>query len=138
MADEQAAPRLYEVLLPLAPYGADTENGWITLGSTSRLLGHLALLLGRADDATRHFEDALAFDTRLEAPLWQGYDRVGLARALHARGGREDREHAFALATEALAWARERELARLTTHAEAALAALRVALPSRRKGRRAG
>lgn len=138
LADEREALRLYEPLLPLAPYGADTENGWITLGSTSRLLGHLALLLARFDDAERHFNDALAFDARMEAPLWQAYDRVGLARTLDVRGGRDDRERAFALAIEALAWARERELPRLMAYAEAALEALRADLPRRRTGRRDG
>jgi hypothetical protein len=136
VVDEQAALPLYELLLPLAPYGADTENGWVTLGSTSRIVGHLALLLGRPDDAAGHFEDALAFDARMEAPLWQAYDHVGLACTLGARGGREDRERAFALAVETLAWARERQLPRLTAHAEAALRSLRADLPRRRKGRR--
>jgi DNA-binding winged helix-turn-helix (wHTH) protein/tetratricopeptide (TPR) repeat protein len=138
LADAQEAPRLYELLLPLAPYGADTENGWVTLGSTSRILGHLALLLGRLDDAEHHFEAALAFDTRMEAPLWQGYDRVGLVRTLDARGGWDDRERAFALATEALAWARERELPRLMAHAGAALEALHADRPRRRSRPGAG
>jgi DNA-binding winged helix-turn-helix (wHTH) protein len=138
LEDEEAALQLYDLLLPLAPYGADTENGWVTLGSSSRILGHLALRLGRPADAERHFEDALAFDARMEAPLWQMYDRLGRARALAARGGPEDRERAFALATEALAWARERQLPRLTAHAEAALASLRAHRPRLRKGRRLG
>lgn len=65
----EAAERLYPRLLPHAGRFAVDGIGIAVLGSTARYLGLLAHLLGRADEATEHFEAALAAHRRAGSPL---------------------------------------------------------------------
>ena len=84
--DEAAyAPRLYEVLLPYGDYVVITHPE-INLGSAARYLGLLASVMGRADDAVRHFERALETNQRLGLRPWLARTQADLARTLLARG----------------------------------------------------
>ncbi|WP_217640672.1 BTAD domain-containing putative transcriptional regulator [Blastococcus tunisiensis] len=55
LGEQAAAVRLRERLLPAAGELAGAGSGLLTLGPTSRYLGHLASLLGRRDPATEHY-----------------------------------------------------------------------------------
>ena len=84
--DEAAhAPRLYEALLPYGDYVVTTHPE-INLGSAARYLGLLASVMGRADDAVRHFERALDTNERLGLRPWLARTQADLARTLLARG----------------------------------------------------
>jgi DNA-binding SARP family transcriptional activator len=100
--DEAAhAPRLYEALLPYADYVVITHPE-INLGSAARYLGLLASVMGRADDAVRHFERALETNERLGVRPWLARTQADLARTLLARGAPGDVDMAAELARAAL------------------------------------
>jgi hypothetical protein len=69
----------------------------LLLGCASRPLGMLARALGRFDEAERHFEVALAADTRMGARPWVAETQLAYAALLLERGGSEDRRRAEAL-----------------------------------------
>jgi DNA-binding SARP family transcriptional activator len=71
LEDTARAASLYELLLP---YGSLNAVGVpeFALDSTHRPLGVLATLLGRFEDAERHFEEALEMDERMGARPWVG------------------------------------------------------------------
>ena len=75
----------------------------LALGSTSRSLGILATLLGRFEDAARHFEEALRMNERMEAPPWLAHTQEEYARMLLRRNAPGDRERAEELAARAQA-----------------------------------
>ena len=105
LADERRAAILYDLLLPYADRCA-TTSFQAYRGSASRSLGLLATVLGRYDDAERHFEHALAINTRIRGRIWVVHTQHAYARMLVARDGPADRQRATALAAEALAEAR--------------------------------
>ena len=77
-------------------------------GAVDHHLGVLAAALGRADDAVRHFEDAIVVHERLAAWPWLARTRAELASVLAARGRRaDDRARVARLLDEAGAAARE-------------------------------
>lgn len=59
--------------------------------------------MGRFDDATRHFEDALAFERRMGAHTWLARAQIDCARMCLNRGAAGDTERAVQLLNEALA-----------------------------------
>jgi hypothetical protein len=59
----------------------------VSYGSSDRNLGELASMLGRADDATRHFEAALILNAR--TPVWLPHTQLAFARHLKACGEHE-------------------------------------------------
>jgi uncharacterized protein HemY len=63
----------------------------------SRYLGLVATTTQSWEDAERHFEDALAANARMGARPWLAHTESDYARMLHARNGRDDREHAQTL-----------------------------------------
>jgi hypothetical protein len=71
-------------------------------GAVSRYLGALAALLENWDDAARHFEDALALNERMDAPVWVAHSQYQYAAMLLARGVPSDRERALALLDSAI------------------------------------
>jgi DNA-binding SARP family transcriptional activator len=81
--DEQRA-ELYALLEPHAAHcvPASLAACW---GSAERILGRLALALGRARDAAGHFERAIAAEERLAAPALVERSRRELARAIEAQ-----------------------------------------------------
>jgi DNA-binding SARP family transcriptional activator/tetratricopeptide (TPR) repeat protein len=98
--ESQAAAALYRQLLPWsALYASDHPEGF--RGSLSRDLGQLATLLGRWDDAERHFEDALALNARAGALPWVARTQADYARLLRARGNDEERAEKLAAAARA-------------------------------------
>ncbi|MCG8587938.1 MAG: hypothetical protein MJE66_01465, partial [Proteobacteria bacterium] len=100
--DRPRARVLYDRLLPYADFVAVAELDELCLGSVGRSLGILATMDARWDDATRHFESALATNERIRARAWVAYTQHDFARMLHLRGQSTDQARAVALASEAL------------------------------------
>ena len=100
--DAQHARPLYALLLPYADRCA-LITSVDCLGSTARPLGLVATTLSRFDDAARHFETALAINSRIQSPLLIAHTQHGYARALLRRRGPGDRHHALELLDAALA-----------------------------------
>jgi tetratricopeptide (TPR) repeat protein len=90
-------------LVVVAPDSALNVPRTFALGSTSRPLGILASLVGRFDDAARHFDDALRMNERMEARPWVAHTQEAYARMLLRRNARGDREHADELLSRARA-----------------------------------
>jgi eukaryotic-like serine/threonine-protein kinase len=96
-----AAP-LYALLLPHGSLNAVAVPE-LALGSTNQPLGILATLLGRFDDAARHFEEALRMNERMGARPWLAHTQQDHARMLLRRNGPGDRERAEELLSQAQA-----------------------------------
>jgi hypothetical protein len=71
LGDAAAAERLYPLLAPVADRNAVIDHGWAATGPFARALAHLAVALGRPDDARAHFRDAAALTRRWGAPAWE-------------------------------------------------------------------
>jgi tetratricopeptide (TPR) repeat protein len=93
---------LYELLLPY-PDRIAVAYPEISTGSVARDLGLLATALERWDDATAHFEQALAANERIGAQPWLAHTCEDYARMLVARGRPGDGDRARALAERAVA-----------------------------------
>jgi len=74
----------------------------VALGCASRYLGLLATTLSRWDQASRHFEDAIAMNRRMGAAPWIAHTQADYARMLRTRDGPGDAEKAAELTHEAL------------------------------------
>jgi DNA-binding CsgD family transcriptional regulator len=95
LGDVEAAAYCYDVLLPGEHYYSYSASGcW---GATARLLGALAVTLGRTDDADRHFADAVAMETRIGAAPFLVLAQLDHAAALLARDRLGDRDRAARL-----------------------------------------
>lgn len=106
LGDTDAATVLYEQLIPFSGRNAvGLAEG--SVGAVDRYLGLLAELLGRVDDAERHFEDAIALNQRMGARPWVAHCQHDLADLLLSRDGPRDREKALILLREALIAAEE-------------------------------
>ena len=101
---DEHAEVLYELLAPFP--NRNVVVGWTSacIGSSSRPLALLAATLGRGDDATMHFENALAMNERMGAAPWLARTRVEYAEFL-LRAGSDAR--AVALLEQGLAGARQ-------------------------------
>ena len=101
VGDTVRAAVLYDLLSPSAgKIATDLAEG--CAGSVERLLGVLAALLGRAEDAIRHLRSAVATNMTIGSPPWLAYAQLELTEVLLVRG---EREEALELAVEALALA---------------------------------
>jgi tetratricopeptide (TPR) repeat protein len=107
LGDVPRAARLYDLLLPYQDRCAPVGGVALTWGAVSRPLGGLATLLGRYKEAERHFAAALEMNARIRAKVWVAHTQHNYARMLLARGAPGDRDKAAALATTALATARQ-------------------------------
>jgi tetratricopeptide (TPR) repeat protein len=107
LRDRGRAETLYEILLPFAGRNVVVSNGAACYGALSRYLGALAATLEHWDDAERHFEEALAMNARMDAPVWIAHTQEQYAAMLLARNQPSDRDKANALLDTALATARE-------------------------------
>ena len=92
LRDTSAAAILYKLLLPYADRVA-VSRPEISTGAVARYLGLLAATIGRADDAERHFVEAMELNERIGARSWRthtqaDFGRLALARGDRARGGR--------------------------------------------------
>jgi tetratricopeptide (TPR) repeat protein len=106
VGDMRRAAMLYDFLLPYVDRCAVVAPSH-SRGAVARPLGLLATVLGRYDDAERHFEKALEINARIRARIWVAHTQHDYARMLVARDQPGDREKAAALAAQALATARE-------------------------------
>jgi DNA-binding SARP family transcriptional activator len=109
--DLRSAEGLYRILLPYAALNVDTLE--LSTGAVARYLGLLAAALERPDDAERHFDEAMAVNTRTGAGPWLAHAQGDLARLLLTRGRRGDGERAATLLEQAQATARELGLTEL-------------------------
>ena len=92
--DEQLA-QLYDALAPHAARNVVMDDAWVAFGPVARPLAVVAAARGRADEAGRHFEQAVELSARWGAPGWElaalaGWLRIGAPggspEALRARG----------------------------------------------------
>lgn len=102
---DEHAEVLYELLRPFPD--RNVVVGWTAccLGSSSRPLALLAATLGRRDDATMHFQDALAMNERMGAAPWLARTQVEYGQFL-LTGEDADPERAVALIERGLHGAR--------------------------------
>ena len=96
LGEAKHAEILYRLL---APYSArNAMLGWYhTYGSVACVLGRLAGLIGRLNEAEAHFEMALAANTRIRATVPLAHAECELAKLLLARGEGDDAERAGVL-----------------------------------------
>ncbi len=117
LRDARRARTLYEMLLPYADRNV-ANPAYVCYGSASRSLGILATTMYRWEEAERHFEHALAMNTRMSARPWVAHTQQDYAAMLLARGAPGDRERALALLTEAGETARQLGMKSLLDKAE--------------------
>jgi tetratricopeptide (TPR) repeat protein len=102
--DAPRARRLYERLAPFADRAVVSFiQPVLCLGSVARYLGLLAGAMGELDLAARHFEDAIAMNTRIGARPYLARSQAEYARCLLARSAPGDLEKAARLVAEARA-----------------------------------
>ena len=118
LGDKAQASRLYELLLPFAERNL-TSFHIVSFGSAGTSLGKLAMLLGRFDDAVRHFEYALHFNERTGARPWLADAQYEYARMLLLRNSDGDISHALQLLDLSFATAKTIESVRLVSKIEA-------------------
>jgi tetratricopeptide (TPR) repeat protein len=123
LEDRQRATELYELLRPYDGHTLIVGSCVACLGASSHYLGMLALCTCRAGDALRHFEEALALNTRIGARPWLARTQFRLGTLLLERRSAGDRSRGRELLRSALATARELGMASLEQHAIAADAA---------------
>jgi tetratricopeptide (TPR) repeat protein len=102
-----ACQRFYDALRPHAGTTVVVAAAVGFGGAVDHHLGVLAAVLGRADQAVRHLEDAAGAHERLSAWPWLARTRAELAAALATRGRAADRGRVAQLLDEATAAARE-------------------------------
>jgi DNA-binding CsgD family transcriptional regulator len=128
--DPSRAAMLYRLLLPYADRALVLGGGFVCSGASGRHLGMLAAAMSDWPAAERHFEDALAMNTRIGALLPLAHTRRDYAAMLVARGAPGDRERAMALLRSSLVGAREMGARALEQRAGARLQELEAALPT--------
>jgi predicted ATPase/DNA-binding SARP family transcriptional activator len=88
VGDRDRAAVLYGLLEPYAANNIVRGVGAVCLGPASRLLGQLAALLGRKEQARAHLEAALDAAHALRAPLLRAHIQLDYAKAFGATGRR--------------------------------------------------
>jgi tetratricopeptide (TPR) repeat protein len=126
LEDRPRAARLYDLLLPYAERIVVTGRAVVCAGSVAHSLGILAALCGRTEEATRHFEQALAMNERLGTRPFAAYTRHAYAAMLLANRDPVVRARALALLAAAHATATELGMGLLLPRIEA----LEVDLPA--------
>jgi tetratricopeptide (TPR) repeat protein len=84
----------YDLLVPFENRNVVLAHGVLLLGSGARALGDLAAVLGRWEDAERHFGHALDVNARLGATPYVARTLAGRAAMGAARGRSDDRVRA--------------------------------------------
>ena len=123
IADGATARLLYDALLPYAAMNTSLTH-ILPYGSTSRVLGRLAALFERWDDAERHFTKALDHNASMGFSAWVAWTQLNFADMLLRRRGPGDDVRARELLAPALAFAREAGMAKVQADGERLLAAL--------------
>ena len=106
LGDADAAARLHGLLSPYAHMYASAPVE-ATFGSAARALGVLATVMGRFDDAERHFRAAVDIERAMRARPWVAHAQHDFASMLVARGDAGDAERAAELMAAARATYRE-------------------------------
>ena len=85
--DTGTAERVYQELSGIPPwYMADGSGIVFCGGSMERVTGDLALATGRVDEAIGRYTTAIEMNARIGARPFLALSRLGLAKALVARG----------------------------------------------------
>jgi hypothetical protein len=121
LGDKARASILYRLLVPFDGRNVTIAYAAVCYGAISRYLGMLSTILEKWDDAARHFEDALAMNTRMEAWTWLAHTQFQYAKMLLVRARPIDRERAFALLDAALTSTRRLGMRALEERASAML-----------------
>ena len=109
--DTGTADRVYGELSGLAPgYAGDGSGLVFSGGSAERVIGDLALATGRVDEAIHRYTNAIEMNGRIGARPFLALSRLGLARALVAKGSPGDLPAARTLVTAAAAEFRRLDL----------------------------
>ena len=135
LEDEHRAEVLYKLLRPHTHLNVVVGTTAFSRGSTDRLLGSLAGILQRFQEAEAHFEAALEMHHRMGARPWTAHTQHDFARMLLARNEVRDRDRAFELANSALVTALELGMVTLAERAEALQQELQGAIPLRTRRR---
>jgi eukaryotic-like serine/threonine-protein kinase len=106
-AATEHAERAYELLLPYEGLVVVVARAAACNGPVDRVLGLLAKLMGRLDDAERHLRNAVETATRMSDRPGMALSGVYLAETLLERGRDQDREGALELLADVLGNARE-------------------------------
>jgi hypothetical protein len=120
--DQGRAARLYELLSPYADRNA-VSLSTMPFGPVALRLGMLAAMLGRWQEAERHFQVAMERCRRLGARAITARVLYEWSRMLLARGAGEDRAAAVELLSRAQALCRELHLAGVAERVTAVTAA---------------
>ena len=104
--DRATAPLLYDALLPYT-HTNTAVAAILPYGSMARVVGRLATLLGRWDEAQGHFETALDANARMGFTAWIAWTQLNYGDMLLRRDRSGDVEPAHELLTSGLAFARE-------------------------------
>ncbi len=107
IGDREHGALLYEALLPYEGKVIVPGRAAASSGPVGRVLGMLARVLGRLEDAERHLTRAMETSTGMGDRPYLALSRAELAEVLLQRGRRGDRERALELLSESLASARE-------------------------------
>jgi DNA-binding CsgD family transcriptional regulator len=102
LEDRGRAAPLYRLLLPFDGCNVTALWGFGFYGTVSHSLGLLATTLSRWDDATRHFEDALALEEGMEAKPFLAHTQRLYASMLLKRRARGDLTRARELLEQAV------------------------------------
>jgi tetratricopeptide (TPR) repeat protein len=94
--DGQSASVLYQLLEPYGDLAVVSPHQFCT-GSAARSLGLVCTLVGRLDQAEKHFQDALAMNAAMAARPWLARAQEDYARMLLARNSPDDTTRARAL-----------------------------------------
>ncbi|HEY5639576.1 MAG TPA: tetratricopeptide repeat protein, partial [Dehalococcoidia bacterium] len=111
------AAELYEVVLQHPDESATSGTG-LSLGAIGRSLGQLATVLGRWDDAERHFDDALDLNRKMDHRPALAQTRLNYGEMLLRRVGPGDGEKAQILLRQALEAAQEMGMATVAADCE--------------------
>lgn len=102
LGDAARADALYRLLAPYDGRNVVVGPNVACYGAVGRYLGMLAGVMGRWTEAERHFDAAIALNTRQGARPWLAHTRYRFAEMLLARGRSEDHARAASLLAAAL------------------------------------
>ena len=104
--DAELAAPIYEQLLAFEGQNSVIGSAVMCYGAADRMLGALATVMHRWDDAERHLENALVLNRRLGSPTWLAHTLYERARLTLRRDGPHEPEVARERVSEALDAAR--------------------------------
>lgn len=118
-----AAGPLYAALVTYASSNATIAH-MISFGSMARVVGRLATVLERYDEAEQHFKTALAANDKMGFHAWTAWTRLNYGDMLLHRNRPNDREGATELLQQAYDFAKESGMGKVERDSERLLASL--------------